>query len=227
MIRNCLIISQGVSGNGKTTYSSLDEYAQYTAEYIKKRNMRDVVLMGHSLGGGVVSVAENKIKEHLAALILINPISRAIFDASEINKALFPETLEDVYELCRLAYYHFDTMKQAEGFSKVCEETLDSQLRKKEYLRGLFNKINSEETVSLVEQSVQNITTKALYMLGRYDKIVPEHGVHCTASKAMTSSVNPHIEYFVFENSGHCPHNEEPQLFVEQVVAFIQRGNLV
>jgi pimeloyl-ACP methyl ester carboxylesterase len=200
--------------------SSLDEYAQYAAAYIKERNLRDVILMGHSLGGGVVSVAENKIRERLFALILVNPISRKIFDAPEISKVLFPETLEDVYELCRFAYHDFDSMKDAPGFSKACKETLAVQLGKKAYLRGLFDEINSEKTISLLEQSVRNITTAALYMLGRHDRIVPEHGAHRPGLS------NPHIEYFVFEKSGHCPQNEESRLFVEQVAAFIRKKHI-
>ncbi|MDR0719444.1 MAG: alpha/beta hydrolase [Treponema sp.] len=195
--------------------SSLDEYAQYAAAYIKERNLRDVILMGHSLGGGVVSVTENKIRERLFALILVNPISRTILNTPEIKKMLLPETPEDVYELCRLAYHDFDSMKDVPGFSKACEEMLAVQLRKKAYLRGLFDEINSEKTISLLEQSIRNITTKTLYMIGRYDRIVPEYGVQWPS--------NPHIEYFVFENSGHCPQNEEPRLFVEQVAAFIRK----
>jgi pimeloyl-ACP methyl ester carboxylesterase len=198
--------------------SSLDEYACYIAGYITERNLRNVILAGHSMGGAVVCAAESKIRERLSALILINPLSRAIFDAPEAGTALIPKTLEDVYELCRLAYYRFDMMKQSEGFAKVCAEMLAVQLRKKDYLRGLFEEMCSEKTVSLVEQSLKNIGTRTLYMLGRHDKIVPEYGVHRTAP------ANPYIKYFVFENSGHCPQNEEYQIFTEQVVSFIRGG---
>ncbi|MDR0568823.1 MAG: alpha/beta hydrolase [Spirochaetaceae bacterium] len=194
--------------------ASLEEYAYYTAEYIKERNLQNLILMGHSLGGGVVCIAENLVRNHLAGLILVNPIARSICGVPGLKKILFPTVLEEVFELCRFAYYDFDRMKRAEGFRQACEASLAVQLRKEPYLLGLYDAASSEETIALVEAAQRRLETKTLYMFGRHDRMVP-----------MSENVqppNPRIEFCVFEYSGHCPHNEEPQRFVEQIRGFAE-----
>lgn len=196
--------------------SSIEAYADYVAEYIIQKKLKDVLLIGHSLGGGVVSITENKLRaagcDALSGLVLINPVARSILDAPALKKILFPHTLEEMFDLCRYAYFNFDKMNAAEGFSAACELSLEIQLRKEPYLLGLFDEMCGEKALNLIEKSQDNIQTKTLYMTGKHDKIVPP------AAPAARLLRHKYIKFFEFEESGHCPHNEEPERFIEAVL---------
>lgn len=56
--------------------TSMDEYADWLHSYISQRNYRDVVLAGHSLGGGIVLMYALKYPENLRAIIPIGSGAR-------------------------------------------------------------------------------------------------------------------------------------------------------
>jgi triacylglycerol lipase len=202
--------------------SSLEGYADYVASYIRERGFKDLILAGHSLGGAVVSLVEGKVRDRLSALVLINPLARSICEMPEassldLKRVLLPSTLEDVFDLCRYAYYRYDGMNSAPGFKEVCRKTLAVQLKKKTYLEGLFNVTNTEEAIAALEDAQRRFATRTLYLLGRHDRIVPADA----ARKSVPN--NPLIEFAWLENSGHCPQNEEPLEFVRLVTAFVKR----
>jgi triacylglycerol lipase len=201
--------------------SSLEEYAYHVVAYIRERGLKDLILAGHSLGGAVVSMAEEKVRDRLSALVLINPIARSSCEMTEVlhpglKRILLPLTLEDVFEMCRYAYYRFDNMKAMPGFEDACRATLAVQLRKKAYLQALYDAINTEKAIALIEGAQRHFMTRTLYLLGRHDRLVP-------AAKARKSVPNnPFIEFAWLENSGHCPQNEESAEFVRLVTTFVK-----
>ncbi|MDR2481117.1 MAG: alpha/beta hydrolase [Spirochaetaceae bacterium] len=198
--------------------SSLYEYAQYIINYIERSDMRDLTLIGHSLGGAVAGVAESKIRGRLSNLILINPLSQSITGVPGLEKIFFPDTIDEVYDLCRYAYHNFDAEKMPPSFNEACQKTLCFQLDRREYLYGLYKMLVSPETIELAEESIKNLKTRTLYIMGQYDRIVP-----ITRPRQLISG-NKNIEEHIFEYSGHCPHNEESESFAACIEDFVRRG---
>jgi pimeloyl-ACP methyl ester carboxylesterase len=194
--------------------SSLEEYARYIADYIEMRDLQNLMLVGHSLGGGAVCVAEKFVRNRLAGLVLANPIASSIYETPGIKKIFFPTNLEEMIELCRFAYYDFDRMAQAEGFMQACAFSLEVQRRKEPYLQGLFDAAYSGKTLESVKTAQRTLETETLYIFGRYDRIVPMQ------DPGASIPGNPCIKFCVFEHSGHCPHNEEPHRFAAEIYAF-------
>ena len=197
--------------------SSLNEYAQYVAGYIKKRDLRNLTLAGHSLGGGVVLAAESMVRDYLANIIVINPLARTLTGVTDIKKILLPNTLEEYFETAKQVYYNAEALKAVPNIVEICTQGLNHQLERREYLSELFDALTSPETINQVEQALQNLKTRTLYVFGRHDRIVPMGNLEAEVSR------NPIVQTKVCENAGHCPHNEEPQAFIEGVIDFVQR----
>lgn len=195
--------------------SCIEEYADYVAGYILQKKLTNVLLAGHSLGGGLASVVENKVRANISALFLINPLSASIIEVPNLKNILFPQTLEAMFELCRYAYYNFDAMRQTEGFEASCKEALEIQLKKESYLNGLYDEMCGRKTIKLIEDSEAGISVPTLYMYGRHDRIVPPF------EPLARLKGHKHIRFFEFAGSGHCPHNEEPELFTQTILAFV------
>lgn len=197
--------------------SSIKEYAQYVVDYIKKKNLRNLTLVGHSLGGGTVIVAEEGAREYLANLIAIDPLARTILQVPNIKKTLLPNTLEEYFATAAQVYYNAEALKAIPGIVEICTQGLKHQLERREYLSELFDSITSNETIETVEQALKNVKTRTLYVIGRHDNIVPMGNLEAEVTR------NPAIQVKVFENSGHCPHNEEAAAFIESVAHFVMQ----
>ena len=195
--------------------SSLEEYAQYVVDYIKKRDLRNLTLVGHSLGGGTVIAAEEAAREYLSNLIVINPMARTILQVPNLKKILLPNTLEEYFETAGQVYYNAEALKEIPGIVEICTQGLNHQLERRGYFSALFDAVSSPETISIVEGALKNIKTRTLYVFGRHDRIIPMENLESEVSR------NPVIQTKVFENSGHCPHNEEAAAFVECVAHFV------
>jgi pimeloyl-ACP methyl ester carboxylesterase len=195
----------------------LEDYAAYVAGYIERKDLRGLTLSGHSMGGAVAALVEERARGRLSSLILINPLARSIKGVSGLEKILFPRTLDDVFALCRYAYHDFESMKEADGFKDACLKTLEFQLERRIYFRGLYEAMTAEETIAAVEAAVRAVQTKTLYITGRHDKIVPNEAGEMPPCAAENKYITP----LVFENSGHCPHNEESAAFIRRVLDFV------
>jgi triacylglycerol lipase len=195
--------------------SNLEEYAQYIVDYIKKKDLRNLTLAGHSLGGGVVIMAEEAAREYLSNLILINPLARTILQVPNLKEILLPNTLEEYFETANFAYYDGEALKNYPGIIDICTQSLNHQLERREYFSELFDALNSPDVIGLVEQALKNIKTRTLYVFGRHDRIIPMENLESEVLR------NPAIQTKVFEKSGHCPHNEEAAAFIEYVAHFV------
>jgi pimeloyl-ACP methyl ester carboxylesterase len=63
--------------NSSTKQCTFNEYVDYMETYIKKLNLKKVVLIGHSMGGGIISVLSQRI-ENLSAIIFISGLNKTV-----------------------------------------------------------------------------------------------------------------------------------------------------
>jgi pimeloyl-ACP methyl ester carboxylesterase len=52
---------------------TVPKFAEYVMDYIKTKNLNNLILMGHSMGGAIVTMVENKMSSRIKKLILISP----------------------------------------------------------------------------------------------------------------------------------------------------------
>lgn len=85
------------------------------------------------------------------------------------------------------------------------------------YTNGLLNDEN--EATALTDQ-LHRITVPCLFLWGKYDFVVPPQ----LGEDAYNLVSSADKELVIFEQSGHSPMDNEPDLFVEEVVDFIDRN---
>ncbi len=77
-----------------TTYDkelTFDELADYSIEYINKLDYDEVILLGHSMGGGIILLNYERIKLNIKKIILLDPLNQHM---GTNNKEQFKEALE-------------------------------------------------------------------------------------------------------------------------------------
>ncbi len=186
---------------------SIEAYARWLEGFIDVLELKDVTLVGHSLGGAVVQVAAARQPERYRGLVLINAAPPdglktpeehyPYLELFKTNRSLLAQSLVAVMPTVRLDYFD-DLVSDAWKMNRTAFT---------ENARALNN---YDVTAALSE-----VTVPVLVLHGGHDTLVTEEMARRTAA--------------VFENSrlelwpevGHSPQLEAPERFNALLSTFI------
>ncbi|MBM4273607.1 MAG: alpha/beta hydrolase [Deltaproteobacteria bacterium] len=208
-------------------YSLLDQ-AELIYQFILKNDLRQVILAGHSMGGGVALQTALKLRETrpgwLSRLILIDSVSYpqklpgfvAVLRKpilSSLTLYLVPDTLK-VRKILELAYFDETKITDADVAAYAAPLAEDGA---KYALRQTARQILPEDMEELVSQ-YPRIEVPTLIIWGRQDEIIPvEHGQRLHRDLKNSRLV-------IIEECGHNPHEEKPGEVIAAVKDFLE-GN--
>ena len=182
-----------------------------------------VDLLGHSWGGYLAMAYSARYPQLVHKLILVDSAAPKLGDTVELFEAAFPETMVRKNALAFRAELGDDEAILAdlrEYFSMLCY----SQQKRDVYLsvadsfifRSEVNKILGADAAQFdLGPELAKFQLPTLVITGRYDMNaapVVAFKIH----KAITGS-----RFTVFEESGHLPFFEEPELFLNTVDSFL------
>lgn len=211
--RNYTVFVPDLPGFGKSAIPKqplhLADYAVFLDAYIKKNNIRNPILIGHSFGGRVSLKYNEMYPKSVRALILtgtpgFTPIPKKklllFISLAKIGKLLFSiPPLNLLQDAVRRWYYYFVGAKEffrAEGA-----------------MRETFKQIVKEDLVTAME--AVNIPTLLLW--GEYDIIVP------VAIAERMHQVIACSELIVIPEADHGVPFKQPDVFASYVERFIAK----
>lgn len=201
------------------------DQAELLYRFVLQQDLRDLTLIGHSLGGGVVFlVALRLLREEacrLRNLILVDgavalqPIPKYLRLAGRSTLGplllrLLP-TRRVIRKALRLAY--FDPEKVTEAQVKAYAEPLRSS-DGRYALSATARQLRNAELESL-HPRLEEITTPTFLLWGAHDRIVPLW----VARRA--AQLLPHATMEILPRCGHMPQEEQPDAALERVLAFL------
>lgn len=188
--------------------SSVDEYADWLGEHIRGRGFRDVVLVGHSLGGAIALTYALKYPQDLQGIVIVGSGARLRVHHAYIN------TFE----------------KAADGDPKKWHEMLEEmhRLAPEDYKRAVVERMKAIgpavmlndflccEKFDLMDR-VEEIEVPALIICGEQDIMTPVKYAHYLGYKIPDSRVTivPEGTHFVFA--------EQPEAVNKAIESFIGR----
>jgi pimeloyl-ACP methyl ester carboxylesterase len=171
---------------------SIDEFAQFVEGYVRERDLREVVLCGHSMGGAVALSVALRGALDLRAIVLLGSGARL---------RVSPEILEGLQrdfpaESRRIARYFF-------------KEATAEQI---EWAAGWMERVGAEQTVRDfracdafdVIESVGRLRTPLLCLTGEGDRLTPPKFAHALASRV------PGAQARILAGAGHFLMVERP-----------------
>ena len=216
----------GFSSKPQDDKYSLDEQARLVIAFINKLGIKRVVLVGHSLGGGVALLTylqhqDKKANFEIAGLVLIdsagypqklpffvstiqNPITRffAYLMSSERRAQLLLERIVSVKSkitaerIYRYAYF-FDLPGSRNALKQTARYIVPS---------------NVDELVEMFKQ----ILVPTLIIWGEQDSVVPVENAYRFNSDIKNSKL------IVLPQTGHIPHEERPDQVLEALGEFMK-----
>lgn len=206
---------------------SLQNLADVVTEFILARDLRNLTLVGTSLGGGVVLLALLRHSQELY---------RRVRDVCLIDGIAYPQSLPFFVSLLRVPFLGSAAVElipsevQARSVLSYCyfDDTLITQEQVQEYA-GYFTRrevrVALQETARLIDperlapyiKQFPTIMQPCLLIWGRNDKVVPLEIGQRLAREL------PHSELLIIDRCGHMPQEECPNRIIPAIRRFIEQ----
>jgi len=175
---------------------SVDEYVEYVRDFLDRNGLRNVVLVGHSMGGAIAQKFALKYSEYLRAIVLVCTGARL-------------RVLPKIFELIRDNYPKAVELIANMAVSRNASQTIKSQVAE-ELLKAnpkvVYGDFEACDKFDIMDQ-VSNIRVKTLIICGSDDLLTP-----VKYSKYLNDKI-PGSILKIIEGSGHMVMIEKPEEF--------------
>lgn len=189
--------------------TNIDDLAYLYLDLLDALNLRDVVLVGASLGGWIATESAVKTTERISQLVLIDSVGIKVGDREARDIA-------DIYaitdrQLADIAYA--DPQRMARDTKSLPEQELVLMARSRE-ATGRYAWSPYMHNPKL-KTRLHRIRIPALVLWGEADRIVtPEYG------RAYAAAL-PDARFALIDRAGHFPHLEQPNAVANQIFDFL------
>lgn len=201
-------------------YSVYDQ-AVLVSKFIKKHDLKNVTLIGHSYGGGVALSLALMDQSNIKKMVLIDPAAYRQYIPSLIRHLQIPivgplgfyilPSYYEVKESYRYAFY--DHSKIEKSTLDIMAKNLDKEDAKSTYLYAIEDLIPDD--IDEISKRYREIKTPTLLIWGEKDVVIGK-------SKGYRLKKDlPNSKLMVIKNCGHIPHEEKPEIVLKYLLDFL------
>ena len=220
----------GKSTKNSTTYS-LKDYAGFLNSFIEKKNLHNVVLLGHSMGGQVAVLTVLAVPENFINLVLIASAGietfteeEAILMKASYTKAIVEEsTPEQIRNNFKMNFYQFPEDAEFMVRERIAmRDTDDMNI----YSEVVVNNIHAMLDEPIIDR-LSSIEIPVLMIYGKNDLLIPNNYFH--PSQDIYSLVKDAeeristLEVRLIDEAGHFVNFEKPDEVNEEIKQFLKQ----
>jgi pimeloyl-ACP methyl ester carboxylesterase len=192
-----------------TSFDRIDDLAYFYLDLLEQLDLRDVTVVGVSLGGWIAAEIAIKSTARISHLVLANPIGIKVGGREQRDIADIFAISED--DFLKIAYCDpaagkrdYKTMPDAEVRAAARNREATARYAWSPYMHD-----------PKLKGRLHRIQVPTLFLWGTHDRVLSEdYGrTYCAAV--------PGARFDPIERAGHFPHIEQPNAFADKVFAFI------
>src|SRR5690606_20435048 len=222
------VIAHDRRGHGRSDQpwqgNNMDQYADDLAELIDKLNLRDLILIGHSTGGGEVAHYIGRHgTERVAKAVLVGAVPPLMLKTANNPEGTPLQAFDDIRAAVasNRSQFYYDLTMPFYGFNRdgaKINEGFRESFRQQGLAGGIKGQFDCIREFSEVDYTadLQAIDKPTLVIHGSDDQIVP---ISASAHKAV--QIIPGAQLTVYEGGSHGLAQVDADRFNADVLAFI------
>ncbi len=196
-------------------------YAEEVVKLIKELGLKDIILMGHSMGGGIAVMVSHMIPELIKKMIIVTPMNSkgttSLIGGINFLFKFQPKTEKQIDKFYNIIMYDYYSDK-----SQVTDHEKQTVMKNQKEYKKNFNKLKHRMTsipnMNALKKAEKDIPVPTLLIVGEGDG--------CINAKSTTKNFtkkNKDIKVYKFEKSGHIPFLEEQtKEYYDVIMKFIE-----
>lgn len=199
----------------------MHNYCELAIKFILDFDLSDIVLVGHSMGGGIATAIceDERIKKRVIKLILETPVT--FFSEEEFQntaRLLMPKDLMEVEKLSYELFYDPIGFFNGERFFKKFVEDEFEKGQKIKHLHKLLHYFAVKGFLTRISQSAATNKRPTLALLGRYDIITPTETSFWFFNK---HNQDKNYAVKIIDKSKHLPMLEKKEICFQLIDEFL------
>lgn len=205
-------------GHGKLSYKpemlKVSEYAKYLVNFIKKQDLKKIVLVGHSMGAAIATCAANLLtKDLVEKLILVSPMNLMSVAKGIKFKTTFRPTSKDIksflYKFSRSLVYSGESLYDRLPNGKdILKNDINYYSDHKDAFLILNKQMATLKELLYINKAYKDLDLDTYLIVGERDEIMP---VKQTCWKLKKDIKNLHIVQIM--QTGHLPFIERADVY--------------
>jgi pimeloyl-ACP methyl ester carboxylesterase len=190
-------------------FDTVDDLAYFYLDLLDQLDLRDVVMVGVSLGGWIAAEIAIKSSARLSHLVLANPVGIKVGDREHRDIVDIFAITDD--ELLALAYCNPAVGKR--DYKSMPEADVKAAARNREATtRYAWSPYMHDPKL---KGRLHRIAVPTLLLWGVHDRVLSK-----AYGRAYCDAI-PGARFEPIANAGHFPHVEQPEQFAEKIFAFV------
>lgn len=202
---------------------NISDISSAVCEFIKKLELKSVILIGHSTGAtaAALAAANNKISEYIEKLVLISPLTSAKDCPDFISQiATYDErnplvrfASEDIFTYIFLQKAFFDERKITSPLIRTNADMLKKENAKQKLIS--FARSITVTDFRTIKQMLENIKIPTLILYGAEDELFDIDDSY------LCYELIPDAKMEIIQHCGHLVHEEMPEKTAKLITKFI------
>ncbi|QQH21220.1 alpha/beta hydrolase [Mycoplasmopsis bovis] len=165
-------------GNNHTEIKEADDatvecYSDLLINFIEDNKLKNIILIGHSMGGGTISLAYQKKPELFKKLIYLAPTNKSSQNVTEaFLRDYFPKNFDEFIGFFKSLYYDVSKFTTNESWMRLVKNTFDPYDFNNSTITKLGQYLISNEFHDKLELALKSVNIPALLILGEDDGVV-------------------------------------------------------
>lgn len=233
---NFKCIALDLPGYGKSTKNhpaySLTDYADFLHKFIDQKDLQNVVIIGHSMGGQIAIHTVLAAQDKFESLVLVAPAGIETFSAEEamIMKASYTpamvenSTPEQIRSNFKMNFHSFPEDAEFMVEERIAMKDADDM---KIYSRVVVNNIHAMLDEPVIDR-LEEIKIPVLMIYGKNDLLIPNKYFH--PSQDISSLVKDAeerisgLEVKLIKEAGHFVNFERPNEVNKEIGQFLKKN---
>lgn len=192
-------------------------YAQLVAEFIKNKNLNNVILVGHSMGGGIISLVSALIPGLIYKMIFVAPMNKTSLVLKEVFfDDYFPQDVAGLHKFIKNLFFDPVWLEDLK-FKKELEQNFNYELHNNQNIKILGKSLPQMKLMEQIENALLEIKVPTLLILGEKDGIIQRDECRAYFEKCIKN-----LQVKIVPKTGHMILKEATQTYIQIIDDFIK-----